>query len=42
MATASQSCIVRFWKDQPRHTVERIAETMDRAGIEVTDRPPNS
>jgi len=40
MATASQSVIVRFWKDRPQDRVERIAEQIDKAGIEVSDKPP--
>ena len=40
MATASQSVIVRFWKDRPQDRVERIADQIDKAGIEVSDKPP--
>jgi acyl-CoA thioesterase len=40
LATASQSVIVRFWRDQPRDRVEQVAEALDQAGVEVIDRPP--
>ena len=40
LATASQSVIVRYWRDRPRDRVERIAEQIEKSGGEVTDVPP--
>jgi acyl-CoA thioesterase II len=41
MATASQSVIVRFWKDRPQDRVERIAEQVEAAGGQVSDKAPS-